>query len=111
MSKIAYWKIEHVIGMAKNSFPVTENLVKDFNNIMFSLDDGLRNEGMMIVHEMFQELRKGKDAHKMWDHQGDMLDFLKRAKGRNNESPQKSRKKLKKNSALIFLLDPTLQYL
>lgn len=102
MLEIDYTKINAVIGMAKknNLPPATAVLVKKFDKIKFRLDQGLHMEGMQIIHEMFVEMKSRKSAHKMWEHNGDMMDLLKRAE-----------KSLESNSALIFLLDPTLQYL
>ena len=102
MYEIAYWKINAVIGMAKdnNLPPATAVLVKKFDKIKFHLDQDLHMEGMQIIHDMFVEMKTTKSAHKIWEHNGDMMDLLNRAE-----------KSLEKNSALIFLLDPILQCL
>ena len=101
MYPIAYWKIEAVIGMTKNYFPVTAKLVKDFDKIRFLIDKDLSREGMMIIHDMFMEMKTKKSPHKMYELNEDMMDLQKRADKKLNG----------KISALIFLLALKFQYL
>lgn len=101
MFDIAYWKMEAVVGMTKASFPVTANIVMRFEKVKFIIEDSFFLEGLMIVDDMFVEMKEQKRVHKMYELNGEMVDLLKRADKNLNG----------KLSALIFLLALISQYL
>ena len=78
MYSIAMWKTRAVLEMTKNSFPVTSQLVKSFEQFQpfMSQDDFI--EGMLILNDMFIEMKKNRSVHKMYELNGDLNVLLKR---------------------------------
>jgi len=101
MYEIAWQKLDVVYGMTKVSFPVTANIVMKFDQVKFLIENDLFFEGMLIVDDMFVEMKNGRNVHKMYDLNGDLFDLLKRAEKRQRRN----------HSALIFLPRLISQYL